>query len=128
VLADAFEHNDRLVPGTNRDHYAGLPLAKEVLKSSLASWGRPNSKCLYVESATRLNTEYVTLAEMLKQAGYATGHFGKWHLGAEPYSPLQQGFDVDIPHWPGPGLRVMWPRGNRLSSSCRPNQAIMSRI
>ena len=39
----------------------------------------------------------------MKDAGYATGHFGKWHLGPEPYSPLQQGFDVDVPHWPGPG-------------------------
>ncbi len=29
--------------------------------------------------------------------------FGKWHLGAEPYSPLQHGFDVDQPHHPGPG-------------------------
>ncbi len=78
-------------------------LPKQVLHASLASWGQPISKCLYVESATRLNTDYITLAEMLKQAGYATGHFGKWHLGPEPYSPLQQGFDVDIPHWPGPG-------------------------
>lgn len=40
---------------------------------------------------------------MFKANGYATGHFGKWHLGAEPYSPLQHGFDVDLPHWPGPG-------------------------
>lgn len=58
---------------------------------------------LPVVSATRLKGEYVTLAEALKQAGYATGHFGKWHLGAEPYSPLQQGFDVDVPHWSGSG-------------------------
>ena len=43
------------------------------------------------------------MAEALREAGYATGHFGKWHLGPEPYSPLQQGFDVDVPHWPGPG-------------------------
>jgi len=50
-----------------------------------------------------LKTEYDTLPETLKAAGYATGHFGKWHLGLEPYSPLQHGFDVDIPHWPGPG-------------------------
>jgi arylsulfatase A-like enzyme len=50
-----------------------------------------------------LNTEYVTAAEVLHDAGYRTGHFGKWHLGAEPYSPLQQGFDVDLPHTPGPG-------------------------
>ena len=52
---------------------------------------------------TRLITDYYTLAEALKDAGYVTGHFGKWHLGPEPYSPLQHGFDVDIPHWPGPG-------------------------
>ncbi|MEM9368936.1 MAG: sulfatase-like hydrolase/transferase, partial [Planctomycetota bacterium] len=42
-------------------------------------------------------------AEHLRDQGYATGHFGKWHLGPEPYSPLQHGFDVDLPHHPGPG-------------------------
>lgn len=37
----------------------------------------------------------VTLAEMLKQAGYATGGYGKWGLGLEdsPGHPLRQGFD-----------------------------------
>lgn len=36
----------------------------------------------------------VTIAERLKQAGYATGVFGKWHLGYEaPYLPTNQGFD-----------------------------------
>ena len=54
-------------------------------------------------AATRLGLEVETLAEVLQSAGYATGHFGKWHLGHEPYSPLEQGFDVDIPHWSGPG-------------------------
>jgi len=63
----------------------------------------PNKKSIQPVPASRLKTEYRTLAESLKDAGYATGHFGKWHLGAEPYSPLQQGFDVDVPHWPGPG-------------------------
>ena len=63
----------------------------------------PGSKAIGPNSATRLKTDYYTLAEALKDAGYATGHFGKWHLGHEPYSPLEQGFDVDVPHWPGPG-------------------------
>lgn len=63
----------------------------------------PNQKATQPKSATRLRTEHQTLAETLRAAGYATGHFGKWHLGPEPYSPLQHGFEVDIPHWPGPG-------------------------
>lgn len=67
-------------------------------------------KALICESATRLNTNYFTLAKAFKAAGYATGHFGKWHLGSEPYSPLQQGFDVDLPHWAGPG-----PAGSYLA-------------
>lgn len=37
----------------------------------------------------------VTLAERLKQQGYATGCFGKWHLGYKaPMIPTRQGFDV----------------------------------
>jgi len=78
-------------------------LPQEVFEEKLARQGAPEHRALQAASATRLKTEYVTLAEVLKAAGYATGHFGKWHLGREPYSPLQQGFDVDVPHWPGPG-------------------------
>jgi arylsulfatase A-like enzyme len=40
---------------------------------------------------------------MFGDNGYATGHFGKWHLGPAPYSPLEHGFHVDVPHHPGPG-------------------------
>lgn len=73
------------------------------LKPSLRKNAAPGSKVIECESATRLDTRHVTLAEALSGAGYATGHFGKWHLGSPPYSPLQHGFEVDIPHWPGPG-------------------------
>jgi arylsulfatase A-like enzyme len=73
------------------------------MEASVADKAPPNKKSLQCESATRLDTSHFTLAEALKEAGYATAHFGKWHLGPEPYSPLQQGFDVDLPHTPGPG-------------------------
>ena len=36
----------------------------------------------------------ITMAEMLRDAGYATAMFGKWHLGDQPYSlPQNKGFD-----------------------------------
>jgi len=78
-------------------------LPQVVLKATPGTKGPPGSKSIGPHPATRLNTTYYTLANALHDAGYATGHFGKWHLGHEPYSPLQQGFDVDVPHWPGPG-------------------------
>jgi arylsulfatase A-like enzyme len=78
-------------------------LPQVVLKSTVATTGPPNMKATQPISVSRLDTSYYTLAEALHDNGYATGHFGKWHLGREPYSPLEHGFDVDIPHWPGPG-------------------------
>lgn len=78
-------------------------LEEEVLESTIGDSARRDRKSLEVKSATRLNLDYFTLAESLKTAGYATAHFGKWHLGAEPYDPLHQGFDVDLPHAPVPG-------------------------
>lgn len=47
-------------------------------------------------------TEEVTLAEMLKQAHYQTGIFGKWHLGDNfPSRPIDQGFDESLIHLSG---------------------------
>ena len=47
-------------------------------------------------------TSEVTIAEMLKAAGYATGHVGKWHLGFSPETmPLAQGFDFSFGHMGG---------------------------
>jgi arylsulfatase A-like enzyme len=74
-----------------------------TLDTTLPKTAAANQKAIQPSPPTRLKTEYRTLAETLKDAGYATAHFGKWHLGPEPYSPLQQGFDFDLPHHPGPG-------------------------
>ena len=46
------------------------------------------------DSSVGLPRGEVTLADVLKRAGYATGVFGKWHLGTEPEChPLKRGFD-----------------------------------
>lgn len=51
---------------------------------------------------TRLDTRHTTLATLLHSAGYRTAHFGKWHLGPAPYSPLEHGFESD---WPGTNVQ-----------------------
>ena len=53
----------------------------------------------------------ITLAEALQAKGYATGHFGKWHLGEDPSGPTFQGFDVQVPRnwfkgWPRAGYHA----------------------
>jgi len=41
-----------------------------------------------------LHPDEITIAEVLKEQGYATGMVGKWHLGdQEPFMPYNQGFD-----------------------------------
>jgi arylsulfatase A len=50
---------------------------------------------LYPKSPRGIHPKEITLAESLKQAGYATACYGKWHLGStkKEYLPLQNGFD-----------------------------------
>lgn len=50
-----------------------------------------------VENVQKLSVGTVTVAEALKQRGYATGMFGKWHLGQDDeHHPSKQGFDEAI--------------------------------
>lgn len=49
-----------------------------------------------VPNVEQLALEQVTVAEALQSAGYATGMFGKWHLGGNDYHPSKQGFDEAI--------------------------------
>lgn len=52
--------------------------------------------------AAKMHGDEITLAEMLRSAGYATGLFGKWHLGDNyPMRPQDQGFDTCLWHKSG---------------------------
>jgi arylsulfatase A-like enzyme len=83
-------------------------LEAERFEATASESGPPHQKCTNVKSATRLDPSLPTVGKILKSAGYATAHFGKWHLGREPHSPLELGFDVDIPHWYGPGPKTSY--------------------
>ncbi|ANW97413.1 arylsulfatase [Wenyingzhuangia fucanilytica] len=51
-------------------------------------------RVLLASDAIGLNPKEITIAEVLKNADYKTGMFGKWHLGDQPeFSPTKQGFD-----------------------------------
>lgn len=50
----------------------------------------------------RMTLNATTLPQVLKQAGYTSGIFGKWHLGdEEPYQPHKRGFDEAFIHGAG---------------------------
>ncbi len=53
------------------------------------------SHVFQMESPDGMPREEITIAEMLKDVGYATGLVGKWHLGSnDRYMPWNQGFDT----------------------------------
>ncbi|BDD12491.1 hypothetical protein FUAX_49230 (plasmid) [Fulvitalea axinellae] len=72
-------------------------------------------------------SEY-TMAEMMRDVGYATGHVGKWHLGyTKETMPNGQGFDYSFGHmggcidnyshffyWSGPNRHDLWRNGKEV--------------
>ena len=69
-----------------------------VLTVGTSARGRARyRKLVPVENKTTLAPSFVTIAELLHGAGYATAHFGKWHLGAPGAAgPREQGFDLNV--------------------------------
>lgn len=82
--------------------YAGAPVCSPTRASVLT--GRVNDRCGVPNHGHGLRHQEKTLPAALRAAGYATGHFGKWHLNAlhgpgvpicadDPYNPGVFGFD-----------------------------------
>lgn len=70
---------------------AALMTGRHPQRGNVNMWTQGD---LHAERGINMNLDEVTLAEVLKAAGYRTALFGKWHLGAAPDSgPTKQGFD-----------------------------------
>ena len=76
--------------------YAAAPVCTPTRGSVLT--GRHPNRFGCFSWGHSLRPQEVTLAEALKGLGYATGHFGKWHVGSvhkgSPVNPGASGFDV----------------------------------
>ncbi len=58
---------------------------------------KASQRLVPIPNKNGLSKETLTMADALKVAGYATGHFGKWHLdGRDGAKPTDQGFDVSF--------------------------------
>lgn len=65
------------------------------------------SVVLFPKDTYGLNPDEITVAELLKEKGYATACFGKWHLGDQPeFLPTKHGFDT---YFGIPYSNDMWP-------------------
>ncbi|MCP5118130.1 MAG: sulfatase-like hydrolase/transferase [bacterium] len=75
--------------------YAAAPVCSPTRGSVMT--GRHPNRFGCFRWGYSLRPQEVTVAEALRDAGYATGHFGKWHLGSvrsdSPVCPGNSGFD-----------------------------------
>ncbi len=91
--------------------------------ASSARGASRHRKLIPTPNTTALDTSFVTLAEALKAAGYATAHAGKWHLGGDGHLPTDQGFDVNIAGNHGgspPGYFYPYQRGDYTLTDLQP--------
>jgi arylsulfatase A-like enzyme len=80
--------------------FSGHPSCSPTRVSVLT--GRHPNRCGTFAPNFSIRPEEISVAAILKRAGYATAHFGKWHLGPvkkdSPTSPGAMGFDSWLSH------------------------------
>ena len=105
-------HLDRMAQdGIRFTHFYAAQAVCSASRAGLLTGCYPNrigiSGALNPQAQHGISDGELTLAELVKSVGYATGIFGKWHLGHHrQFLPLQHGFDE---YFGLPYSNDMWP-------------------
>ena len=81
---------------TRANLQSGQDQARFGITQHIPGHRRPFAKLLDPVVPLQLPLEVETFAERLQSVGYATGYFGKWHLGGTGFSPAEQGWQTII--------------------------------
>jgi arylsulfatase/arylsulfatase A len=98
--------------GVEMEHFYVAPACAPTRAGLMTGRYHYRTKVLDVGKTSSMSPDEITLAEILRAEGYATGMFGKWHLGDhEPCRPMDQGFDKAVWHF-GTNIYDDFPPGN----------------
>ena len=141
IDANCYGATDLVTPALDRLAAAGVRFTQMYAPSAICSASRAGlltgrfpiragvpGNVSSQKGVAGMPTEQVTIAEMLKGAGYVTAHVGKWHLGYTPETmPRGQGFDTSFGHmggcidnyshffyWNGPNRHDLWRDGKEI--------------
>jgi arylsulfatase A-like enzyme len=141
VDANCYGATDLATPNIDRLAALGVRFTQMMAPSAICSASRAGlltgqlparagvpANVSSLEGQAGMPTEKVTIAELLRSGGYATGHIGKWHLGYTPETmPNAQGFDYSFGHmggcidnyshffyWNGPNRHDLWRNGTEI--------------
>ena len=81
---------------TRANLQSGQDQARFAITQHIPGHRRPFARLIDPVVARQLPLEVDTFAEQLRDAGYATGYFGKWHLGGTGYGPANQGWQTAL--------------------------------
>ena len=139
--ANCYGSKDLITPHTDALARQGVRFTQMYAPSAICSASRAGlmtgrfparagvpGNCPSMKGQPGMSPDEVTIAEMLKAAGYATGHVGKWHLGYTPETmPNGQGFVYSFGHmggcidnyshffyWAGPNRHDLWRNGEEI--------------
>ncbi|MCA9179622.1 MAG: sulfatase-like hydrolase/transferase [Planctomycetales bacterium] len=87
--------------GLRLDHFYSAHPSCSPTRGSVITGRHPNRYGTFVPNCS-IRPEEIGIAKLLRKAGYACGHFGKWHLGpvkkSSPTNPAAMGFDTWLSH------------------------------